>query len=76
MCCGMRCLAGLTQGLSDGCAEPQAGSAAPGSGKFGEPGGKRAQTTVRQQIRVVVVAGGASQEVSCFAELIGERRYF
>lgn len=47
-----------------------------GERRFGEPGGKRAQRTVHQQIRVVVMAGGASQEVSGFAELIGERRYF
>lgn len=73
---GVRGLAGLSQGLSDGCAESQAGSAAPGCGRFGESGGKRAQRTVRQQIRVIVVAGGASQEVSGFAELIGERCYF
>lgn len=74
--CGVRCSAGLTQGLSDGCAEPQAGSAAPGLGRFRESGGKRAQRTVRQQIWVIVMAEGASQEVSGFAELIGERRYF
>lgn len=60
-------MAGLSQGPSDGCAEPQAGSAAPGRGRCGESGGKRAQRTVRQQIRVIAMAGGASEEVSGFA---------
>lgn len=73
----MRCgECGARRGLSGGCAEPRAGSAAPGRGRSGESGGKRAQRAVHQQIRVIVTAGGASQEVSGFAELIGERRYF